>query len=412
MLALAVLVLGVAFFLTEHDWGRSRLEAFSLSAEQLEDATGGGSAWRQLAFSLVAAMGLFFLLRRGGRRCRFDDPLAWLLILYVAWCATSVAWSIDALLTAKRVVVLAFCLLGALGLARQLSPRQLCLLTTAILTAYCVLGLGAEMALGTFRPWSREYRFGGTVHPNTQGVYCAALCLAAAALAGRWGRQSLPALGLFAVAAVLLVLTRSRTACVGLAFALAVVALVGFSPKARLVTAVAGTWVFCTAVFATALCGMDPQKQMTNVILLGRTEHVASLNGRIPLWNELLPYVRQRPLQGYGYDGFWNAHHIEDLSEISQWAIHVAHSMYLDVLLSVGLIGAGLLLLAGALGAYRHARQYLIAGDSSSGFFFGLLVFGAVTGVLESGFIQPMFVPMVAACGLAQAAFGREEVAS
>ena len=36
----------------------------------------------------------------------------------------------------------------------------------------------------------------------------------------------------------------------------------------------------------------------------------------MPLWTELLGYVKQRPILGYGYDSFWNARHIEDVTAV------------------------------------------------------------------------------------------------
>ena len=39
-----------------------------------------------------------------------------------------------------------------------------------------------------------------------------------------------------------------------------------------------------------------------------------SLTGRMPIWTELMRYVDRRPLTGYGYESFWTAENIEDLS--------------------------------------------------------------------------------------------------
>jgi O-antigen ligase len=409
-LGLAIAVLGVAFFLTEHSLSRSNVEGFSLTTEQLADAVEDGSLRRQLGFSLVAALGLLLLWRHNGaQRQRLRDPLVGLLALYVIWCALSVAWSVDAALTVKRVAVLGFCCLGVLGLTRQLAPRQLCLLAMVLLAGYAILGVAAELALGTFRPWAEEYRFGGTVHPNTQGVYCAVLCLAATALAGRSKRETSLAIGLFVIGAILLVLTRSRTACAGLAVTLAVLALMKVSARTRLLAAVAGAWAVCTLALAGSFCRANTEGKLAEVILLGRAEHLTSLNGRIPLWTELLAYIGKRPLVGHGYGSFWTGAHIADVSEISQWTSHVAHSLYFDAVLGIGIIGLVLLLLAGVLGGCRLAKRYLATGDGGYGFLFGLLVFGAVSGLLESGFLQPTLVPLVAACGLAHVAFCPQE---
>jgi len=277
-----------------------------------------------------------------------------------------------------------------------------------VLGTYCALGIAAEAALGTFRPFSADYRFGGTVHPNAQGVYCAALCLAAATHVGRSRRQTALALSVFALSAVLLLMTRSRTPCAALAVALTTVVLMRSSPRQRLLAAVGGTWAVVTAAMVCSLCSTARERQLTSLALLGRTEQAASLSGRIPLWTELLHYVGERPLWGYGYDSFWTPEHIADVSEAAQWATCSAHSAYLEVVLSAGLIGSAILFSAVGLGLCRLGARYLATKQGGCEFLFGLLVFRSVTGVLESGFLQPAFVPFIAGCGLLHVVFHKE----
>lgn len=401
---IAIVVLGAAFFLVEHDLGRSHREEFSVTAEDMETSVQTGDMWRQIAFLSVAALGCGFLWCHG-QPLRLRGPMAWLIVLGAAWCAASVVWSIDTALTMKRVAVLFLCLLGALGMATRLSARQLGLLATAVLAAYVTLGIGAELALGTFRPWNAEYRFAGSVHPNMQGSYCGVLCLAAAAMIGNSRRAGLFPLALFAVAAVLLLLTRSRSACAATGAALLVIFFLRSAPRTRILSALGGAWAASTVVLAWALWGSGTADSLGNAVLLGRTDGFGSLSGRIPLWCELLPYVQNRPLAGYGYNSFWTQQHIAEISAVSEWAIHTAHSVYLDTILSVGLVGAALLALIAAIGAWRLGRQYVATRDTGYAFLLGLLVFGAVGGIMESSFLQPMFMPLVAACSLFQAAF-------
>ena len=108
-----------------------------------------------------------------------------------------------------------FCVLAALGFARQFRPRNIAFMALAISTAYLAVGLGTELALGTFRPWQTGYRFAGTVHPNTQGGNLTVLCAASFCLA-RCSMPTKPWLWvLFAVGLVFLLLTKSRTSCAG-----------------------------------------------------------------------------------------------------------------------------------------------------------------------------------------------------
>ncbi len=408
LLSVAIVVFGVAFFFVEHDLRRSQLEAASFSAEEMELAVAAGSWQRPFGFSLIAGLGVFLLLGKEGNALCFDDPLAALVLLAAAWCVASVFWSPYPALTAKRIAVLMFCCLGALGMCRRFTSRELCVFAAFTLTAYCLLGIATEMAVGTFRPWASDYRFTGTVHPNTQGTYCAALALAAAALmTDTASRRRVSWACLFAAAVVLLLMTKSRAAVVGATVALPVVLLPKMSARMRLLGGVGGAWAVSTLLLLGTIAGASSVGKMGEVVLMGRTENVGSLGGRIPLWSEVLGFIGNRPLLGYGYDSFWSPEHIASVSSACDWAICSAHSVYLETTLSVGLIGAVLLFAAAVAGGGRLGKRYLGEGNGGDGFFVGLFVFGAVGGCLESGFIQPMFVPVVAACGLAHAAFCR-----
>ena len=161
-------------------------------------------------------------------------------------------------------------------------------------------------------------------------------------------------------------------------------------------------------MLATTLVGMDLKDQAANALLMGRGEDTESLSGRIPLWTELLNYVEDRPWTGYGFNSFWDAAHIEDVSEVAEWAINSAHCGYLDTVLGVGLIGGGLLAVC-VVAALGHAgARCLKRGDSGDMFLLGLLVFGLVNAAMESSFAQPGFIPFLATCGIARIAYWRE----
>jgi O-antigen ligase len=69
-----------------------------------------------------------------------------------------------------------------------------------------------------------------------------------------------------------------------------------------------------------------------------------TFTGRVPLWNELVEMIKQRPLVGYGYEGFWqawrgvNAPANPVVHKIGEWAVH-AHNGFLDLTLNLGLLG-------------------------------------------------------------------------
>jgi O-antigen ligase len=69
-----------------------------------------------------------------------------------------------------------------------------------------------------------------------------------------------------------------------------------------------------------------------------------TFTGRVPLWNELVEMVKQRPWVGYGYQGFWQAWRGMNspanpvVHKIGEWAVH-AHNGFLDIALNLGLLG-------------------------------------------------------------------------
>ncbi len=402
---LAVVVLGVCFFVTEHDFRVSLTESFSPSASELVDLTSGGNTSRRLAFVALLILGVFCFWRPSTQQFRFANGLGLLIMFCVVWCATSILWSIDPAMSVRRFVVLGCCFVGVLGVSRQLSVRELAKLSLVISTTFLAIGIGTEIILGTFRPWAGDYRFAGTVHPNTQGMNLVVLCFSSYSLLRDAQRKKLPLFCLFCLGFGFLILTKSRTSCGGALVGLFMLWSLRASARAHLLTGVGVVATVATAVLAISLLETGISDNLTHVMLLGRSEKSASLTGRVPLWTELSTYISERPLRGYGYESFWTADHVDDVSSTMQWGIHEAHSAYFEAMLNVGMVGA-IALLSGVLIATWRARQrYLTTRETGYDFLFALFVFALINSLTESGMVMPMFVPFLAGCGLARLAF-------
>jgi len=405
LLAVGV-ILALAFFAGEHRWNVSLQEHFTVAADDAHLHLEGGALTRRLAFPSIGLLGLFCLFRKKGQPFSIHGPLTVLLAFFFVWCLASLLWATDPALTTRRLVVLACCTLGAVGIARQFGPRGLCVLTLGITTAYIAIGVGTEITLGTFRPFSAGYRFAGTQHPNAQGVCCGAMCLAAACLASHPTRRKPLLIAMLVVGMLLLVLTRSRSSLGSLMAALFVLWALGGQRQGKVVVALGIAWVVCVVALAASLSGFDIEDSAANMALMGRHDSTGSLNGRTALWAELSGYFWERPLVGYGYDSFWESEHIQDVSSHLQWTINTAHSAYLDTLLAVGLIGAGTLLLAMVISIGQALRRYRDFGGAGVAFTICLLTFGALNGLLESGFLMPAsFVQFVIVGGVMHLAF-------
>jgi O-antigen ligase len=125
---------------------------------------------------------------------------------------------------------------------------------------------------------------------------------------------------------------------------------------------------------------------------MGRTEDVSSLTGRLPLWEELLRSIGDRPFVGHGYLAFWEKEKIDYLSALLKWEIPHGHNMYLDVLLDGGYIGLALFLLIFVVSLYVTFRRVIVNYDRDVSIVFGLLVFALVHGFAESLFKLPTFL--------------------
>ena len=405
MLWLVIALLTTAFYFIEHGTQISRLDGFAVTADEMVAGVVAGDTGRRLAFPALGLCGALLLARRGGRRLELRSRLGWLLLAYVAWAGISILWSDDLPLTLRHFSVLLFCGTGALGIARQVTMRELCLIALAVTGILLVNGVCLEIALGTFQPFSAEYRFAGTLHPNGQAAYCVTMALAAACLARHGGPRRILFWMLCLIGVVFLLLTKSRTGC-GAFFAAPLVCGFLALPLPKKVMALAGIISLASALLlASSLLDWDIQDRVVNLALIGRQEEADSLSGRIPLWTELTPHVHEHFLFGHGYQTFWNPERIENVSRLLQWAVPNGHCAYLDLLLDLGAIGS-VLCLATAVTGIGAIRRRLLAGDYGYEFLFVLIVSRALNGILESTFAELTSIPpFIMVCGILHLAF-------
>ena len=86
---------------------------------------------------------------------------------------------------------------------------------------------------------------------------------------------------------------------------------------------------------------------------------------RVDLWNMMVDYLRQRPVQGFGWFGVWDQGEYP-FNAINYW-LRTTHATglnaYFDTALQLGWLGLVLFL---ALGALALARSWLVAGERRS----------------------------------------------
>jgi exopolysaccharide production protein ExoQ len=287
-------------------------------------------------------------------------------------------------LTVQRLGGFAIICVAAAAVARRLSLREIILWTFLSTAIFLFLGIVVEVVFGTFQPFASGYRFAGSLGPNDQGVECGILLLSAVAAADAEGRWRPLFWGCAILGLVFLVLSGSRTALAASLLALVVYEAAVRSRRSKMVFGFSSCMLFC---FLLALVGFGVLPNLKSAVLLGRDDpdSVDSFSGRTMIWQDLEPYIRERPILGAGYGGFWTPGHIEKISDEENHGVPNGHSTYVDYLLTLGVVGAATysgLLLVGIRDAFRCLK---LSHDPAFAFCGALLVFCAVHGVLESG---------------------------
>ena len=385
----AALAIGVGFWFVGHSLAISRTLDLTgaLSADRVENhfsvqqsETTTSSA---VGYFVIGAVGLYCLLT-AARDVDWRHPLLWLCVLYVAWCAVSILWSIEPIQSFRKLAILGLMLAGAYGTASRFDLDDILWIILLVLAGLVGIGVFTEIALGTFRPWRSEYRFAGTCHPNDQGLQCALLAIVGGFVAFKhgdrpWVRRGLMALGLAGLA-----LSKSRTTLLALIVAAAIVLVLRSRGLQRWLILSVGVALLCVIGIFASFVSVAAIDQSADIASMGRRENISSLTGRLPLWHELWKAADDRLVTGYGYGAFWGERNVLEYSKMLSWHIPHAHSAYLDQVLTVGLVGAALYLTWVLATAMVATARYGQSGRPAELFVACAALFSLVHGVAES----------------------------
>jgi exopolysaccharide production protein ExoQ len=397
---LTCLFLVVVFFLCQHDFMYSTkvVEGFNPSEGEVLTALDTGSLSRQIGLLSLGLCSIISLTRPHAVRLRINGMLGRIILFYAGLVFLSLLWADDAALTSKRLVTFAILSLGAVAIAHRFSLRGVVLWTFFATSFYLLLGVCTEIALGTFHPFASGYRLAGTLHPNHQGINCALLVLSGAAASEIEPHKKTFFRAFTAVGFISLILTASRTAFACTLLALAVYFMMVSSKRVRITVAFATLGL--VLVVLPLLSGIgDIVPSLESVFMLGRTNSsTESFNGRGWIWEHLRDYIDQRPLLGYGYSGFWDDHHIQELTALSDsddFGVAESHDAYIQCLLDLGAIGLAAYLLAMLGALVRSFALYKTTRAPEFAFSTGFLVFCLANGVLESAIVVSIFLTFI-----------------
>lgn len=287
-------------------------------------------------------VGLVLRRRREVWRTARGDLLVWVL---VGLTALSFAWSIEPYISFRAGLFLVATTVAGVYLAAAYSNAEQVEVTAGALA----LGAGLSILVAVVAPsyGIDDGRWLGVfLHKNYLGRYMALAAIASLLLAARSGpwRRWAPAGVVVAVALVLL--SGSSTAIV------VILALAALTP---LCLAIGAQIHLAIAIWSSALllAGMGV------VLFMAAPEAVfqalgrdASLTGRTALWQAIGPLILLRPWLGYGYQAFWFVpESSEDVKDVAGWAGTSAHNGFVELALSIGLMG----LVVFALGFLRSS---------------------------------------------------------
>jgi exopolysaccharide production protein ExoQ len=306
------------------------------------------------------------------------------VIGYLLVAAGSVVWAEEPGLAARRVVVFLILSFTAYALARVWSLADFMIFVIVACGGMLLASLALDIVHHDFHPLASDYRLAGLSHPNTHAIEAAALVIAAVcAMRLEPSRRKLYAL--IAVGGFgLLLLTRSRTALVGLVVGLAVLPMMTLRRR----QAVLGFIGLAAVAIVVLVFIPEIVQNAQHALLLGRsaeTADVGTLTGRTDLWKALLLYVAKRPWLGYGFDAFWTADHVEAVTLDQGWLVSHAHSSYIENLLNLGYLGLAAFVVSIFGGIWAAARRVRASGgDAESAFALTALVWLAASMVTEA----------------------------
>jgi O-antigen ligase len=362
---------------------------------------------KQLTFLGFAAMGTFFLSRNSSRT---RDLSHWSVtipaVLLLVYMLSSSFWSDEPMTTIRRTILASCIVIGAWGLGKAWSLREFCLAVLVLSGTFLVVGVFAEIYFGTFLGIGGEdYRFSGVLHPARECFSCSMMALACFSLYRLEKRTIFLVLASVAIAFALL--TKARTGTGAL-----IVATTWFwwrHLSVKQIVAAVWTGLIVASLLFIYLGVSGGEFSIDAIARMGRKDELAdpaTFTGRLPIWQIALELFSHRPFLGYGYGAFWDAQRIEFFERQTGWNFTHAHSAYVESLVNLGATGV-LLGLTVIAATFRRCMKLTSADDVARSFVGSLLIFGLVSGVAESAFVDDGYELIIALIGISYIAFRR-----
>lgn len=285
---------------------------------------------------LAAFMGLMF--SHGINWISWLSRYRILLVILLLGTTVSVSWSLDAAVSAERVVHLLGCSVLAIYLGFMI-PLLTTLRITAVVMAVIML---ASLAAAMLMPSVGMQEYEGSIvwsgilnSKNALGFWAAIAVLLYVTLIASTQSMFLRLLcfGMAIVSLYILIKSDSATSLLAL--------LVGGSLSLYLYIAFRFQLGFIRMVVLAILFGGLLGFAMTNIDTAGIVGRSGDLTGRGEVWRQTWKLIMEQPLTGYGYGSIWFPNDAtlwiqQSLTDFT-WVVYHAHNGFLQVASEIGL---------------------------------------------------------------------------
>ncbi|HSM94735.1 MAG TPA: O-antigen ligase family protein [Rhizomicrobium sp.] len=352
-------------------------------------AAGEGDLIRQICYLLVFFTITAIAIQREGLRVL--DAMPVLLVVLLAWCALSALWSAEPAITIRRVglevVVVMSVMLGVntLGIERCLRILRIVLAIVLVVNWISIpilpqaVHLPNETDPGIVGDWRGLY-----FHKNITGAVCAISAMLFLYYAIR--DRSRTDIAFLVGTLGFLVMTRSKSSMGLLPLSVGAGAIYFWAWRRAIDRAIVSVTLLLLAALAVALVILN-----YNAIL-----HILSdpqeFTGRTAIWQAEIAFIRDHLWLGSGFGSFADTGALSPLhnyvSETWVQIISHGHNGYLQLMVTVGLVGFTLAMLAvilsPAVSFWRIDGMDLLL----KAFLFSLFVFFLFHNLTESDFLE------------------------
>lgn len=300
--------------------------------------TGGNDTWKLIL--AVGYLSAFSLLIPRYRETLYMLRRNWSLVALVLLALVSCFWAaMPAFVLRRSVAVLGTTLVGV-ALAIRLSLEDQLRLMSWLFRIIAVLSLACIVFLPSYGISDLVDGQGGWrgifSHKNGLGSFMALSFLVELQLPADTRLSKVVRVFALLLSTVLLLFARSLTPLLALAGTLLLTQIYKLATQKFRIP----LYALALAVFFAGASGATVLVVYSEGVAtaLGRS---SDLSGRTAIWSLVIPFTLERPIQGYGYSGFWAGASPESaaIDRVMGTIIQYSHNGYLEILLELGAVG-------------------------------------------------------------------------